>query len=147
MLCSLYFFMKCSVLAYCFLACLRMSRTCRNNSGSFCHICGEVILPSMMNNTTPFVKKSYLAYFWVKLGEQDKRFAPHVCRKSCVNSPRRWTKRKKRILPFGVPMVWRVSKDHVTNCYVWMTNRSVEVSCKSSHCLDKFMFGCSGTGA
>ena len=69
-----------------------------------------------------FVKKAYQAYFGVKLGDQDKLFAPHICCKTSVENLRDWRNKKRKSMPFGVPMVWRVGKDHVTDCYFCMTN-------------------------
>ena len=44
-----------------------------------CVITGKVTLPSRQSNITHFVKLAYHAYFGVKLGDQDKAFAPHTC--------------------------------------------------------------------
>ena len=64
------------------------------------------------------MKKAYQCYFGVKLGDQDKAFAPHVSCKACVENLRDWENEKKRkSMPFAVPMVWREGKDHVTDCY------------------------------
>jgi hypothetical protein len=99
-----------------------MNRKCKNDPNRFCYICGQVTLLDRQSPITNFVKKSYHAYFGVKLGDQDKAFAPHICCKTCVEGLRRWSKRKQRCLPFGVPMVWREGRDHVTDCYFCMTN-------------------------
>ncbi len=61
------------------------------------------------------MKKSYHAYFGVKVGDQDKMFAPHVC----VENLLCWWNKSKDCLPFAVPIVWRVGKDHSFDC---MTN-------------------------
>lgn len=99
-----------------------MKRVCKNHPDRFCYICGQVILPARQTKITDFVKKSYHAYFGVKLGDQDRAFAPHVCCKSCVEGLRRWWNKKLKSLPFGIPMVWREGKDHSTDCYFCMTN-------------------------
>ena len=38
---------------------------------------------------TDFVKKAYLAYFEVKLGDQDKKWAPHKVCGACVATLRK----------------------------------------------------------
>jgi len=35
---------------------------------------------------------------------------------------RAWTKGKRKGLPFGVPMVWRKLKEHLTDCYFCLVN-------------------------
>ena len=57
----------------------------------------------------------------MRLGDQDKLWAPHIVCKSCVELLRSWTK-NGRHLKFGIPMVWRERKDHVTDCYFCMNN-------------------------
>ncbi|QQP31696.1 Uncharacterized protein FKW44_025380 [Caligus rogercresseyi] len=44
-----------------------------------------------------------MAYFKVKLGDQDKSWAPHTVCKTCVEYLRRWTKGTKTSLKFGIP--------------------------------------------
>lgn len=99
-----------------------MNRKCRNDPNRFCYICGQVTLSDRQSPITNFVKKSYHAYFGVKLGDQDKAFAPHICCKTCVEGLRRWSNKKQKCLPFGIPMVWREGRDHTMDCYFCMTN-------------------------
>jgi len=99
-----------------------VNRKCRSNSNRFCYICGQVTLSDRWSPITNFVKKSYHAYFGVKLGDQDKAFAPHICCKIYVEGLRRCSNKKQTYLSFGVPMVWREGKDHTTDCYFCMTN-------------------------
>ena len=82
-------------------------RSSKNKPDRFCYICDKVTLPDRKTKITSFVKKCYHAYFGMKLGDQDKPFAPHICCKDCVENLRRWSKGKIKNLPFGVPMVWR----------------------------------------
>ena len=35
---------------------------------------------------------------------------------------RDWTKGKRKGLPFGIPMVWRKPKEHLTDCYFCLVN-------------------------
>jgi hypothetical protein len=99
-----------------------MNRSCKNHPDRFCYICGQVTFPKRKLNITEFVKKSYHAYFGVKLGDQDKAFAPHFCCQTCVNNLRGWWNKSKNSLPFAVPMVWREGRDHLSDCYFCMTN-------------------------
>ena len=96
-------------------------RCCKMKPDSFCYICGEYTIDKQKNNITNFVKQSYLAYFGVRLGDQDKSWAPHIACKTCVELLRSWTK-GRRHLKFGIPMVWREPKDHVTDCYFCMND-------------------------
>ena len=71
---------------------------------------------------TEFVKKAYLAYFKIKLGDQDKQWAPHKVCGACVATLRNWSKGRKCHMRFGVPMVWREPKDHLADCYFCTVN-------------------------
>ena len=68
------------------------------------------------------MKKAFLAYFGVKLGDQDKNWAPHQICRTCVENLRQWTKQKRQTIGFAVPMVWREQANHVGDCYFFMTN-------------------------
>ncbi|PNF16265.1 hypothetical protein B7P43_G11640, partial [Cryptotermes secundus] len=63
------------------------------------------------------VKKVYFAYFKLKLGNQDKPWAPHkVCRR-CEEDLHLWFKGKKNSFRFGIPMMWREQRNLTTDCY------------------------------
>ena len=53
----------------------------------------------------------------MKLGDQVKAWAPHMVCKSYTECLRQWSKGKKITLKFGIPMVWREPKNHVSDCY------------------------------
>ena len=58
-------------------------RKCQNDSDSFCYKRGSYMTTKQRRPITDFVKKAYLAYFEVKLGDQDKnglatKFVVHV---------------------------------------------------------------------
>jgi hypothetical protein len=93
------------------------SRGCLNNPDVFCYICGSYVVQRQRQNITHFVKQVYEAYFGVKLGDQDKSWAPHKVCRSCVESLRLWSRGKKSAMPFGIPMVWREPKNHGDDCY------------------------------
>ena len=91
-----------------------MNRKCNISPDRFCYICGKVTFCDQQCTITPLVKALYHAYFGMKLGDQDKGFAPYKCCKACVISLRCWSESKTKCLSFGVPMVWREGLDHVT---------------------------------
>ena len=50
-------------------------------------------------------------------GDQDKSWAPHIVCKQCVEHLRQWTKKVRKSLRFGIPMVWREPKNNFDDCY------------------------------
>jgi hypothetical protein len=68
-------------------------------------------LKNHQRNITGFIIKVYYAYFGVKLGDQDKSWAPHKVCYVCVENLRKWSKGKKIAFRFGVPMIWREPKN------------------------------------
>ena len=71
---------------------------------------------------TDFVRRAYLAYFKIKLGDQDKLWALRKVCGACVANLRNWSKGQKCRIKFGVPMVWREPKDHFADCYFSIVN-------------------------
>ena len=68
------------------------------------------------------MEKAYLAYFRVKLGDQDKNWASHKVCRTCVENLRQWTKQNRKSIRFAVPMVWREQANYVNDCYFCLTN-------------------------
>ena len=71
-----------------------MDHKCKNNRDRFCYICANVVLPNCKAIISDF-KKVYGDYFGVKLGDQDKPFASHVCCRTCVENLRDWRNCKR----------------------------------------------------
>lgn len=109
-------------------------RKCKNDPNSFCYICGSIILANQRRPINEFVKRVYLAYFKVKLGDQDKGWAPHKVCTVCIATLRKWSNGKKVHLKFGVPMVWREPKNHHDDCYFCMV-RTTGYNGKNKHTL------------
>ncbi|KAK5649680.1 hypothetical protein RI129_000709 [Pyrocoelia pectoralis] len=89
----------------------RSKRSCVNHPDVFCYICGEYTFKENRKPVSDFVRRSYLTYFGVHLGNQDKSWAPHF-----------WTVGKRKCLKFGVPMVWREPRNHHDDCYFCLVN-------------------------
>ena len=58
-----------------------MNKKCKNTSDRFCYVCGKVTFRDQQSTITTFVKSLYSAYFGIRLGDQDKIFAPHIAAK------------------------------------------------------------------
>ena len=99
-----------------------MPRECRNSLDIFCYICGRFSPKEQRLTISKFTKHCYHAYFGCKLGDQDKSWAPHVVCKPCVENLRQWYKGQSKLMPFGVPMIWREQTDHISDCYFCMTS-------------------------
>ena len=59
-------------------------RSCKNMPDVFCHICGEYNVVHNRNPVTSFIKRAYHAYFGMKMGDQEKAWAPHMAGKTCT---------------------------------------------------------------
>ena len=82
-----------------------LRRRCLNESNVFYYICGDYTLEHNRKTINNFVKRAYLVYFKVMLGNQDKPWAPHIVCKPCVEHLRQWTSKSRKSLEFAIPMV------------------------------------------
>ena len=98
------------------------ARGCVNSPDSCCFICGEYTLKNRQRKISAFIKKVYFAFFGLKLGDQDKPWAPHKVCKTCEEDLRLWMKGKKQAFRFGIPMMWREQRDHSSDCYFCFCN-------------------------
>jgi len=64
-----------------------------------------------------FYRRAYHAYFQVKLGDQDKSWAPHIVCKTCKEQIRQWSNGTGKSLKSGIPMAWREAQNHENDCY------------------------------
>ena len=99
-----------------------MSRKCKNNKDSFCYTCGEFVFKENRKTIDEFYKKAYYTYFKIKLGDQDKTWAPHIICKSCKKAYDSGRQAEETALKFGIPMIWREPANHFDDCYFCMTN-------------------------
>jgi len=97
-------------------------RSCLLHPDVFCYICGEYTLKASRKPISDFVRRAYVGYFGVKLGDQDKPWAPHIVCKTCTEHLRQWTNGNRSCMKFGVPMVWREPKNHCGDCYFCTVN-------------------------
>ena len=81
-----------------------------------------------------FVKRPYLAYFKVMLGNQDKSWAPHIVCKLCVEHLRQWTNKSRKSLGFAITMVWQEPKDDCNDCY-FCAVKTKGINRKNRNCL------------
>jgi len=102
---------------------IKMSRKCVTSPDKVCYFCGEVTFASRKCSIAPTIKKTHFLYFGFKVGEQEKKWAPHVCCTACSSKLNAWVTGKGRCMPFGVPMVWRVPSNHSTDSYLCMVHR------------------------
>ncbi|GFU89569.1 uncharacterized protein TNCV_4538911 [Trichonephila clavipes] len=66
------------------------TRGCVNSPTCFCYICGSYTVKKQQRNISNLVQKVYFAYFGIKLGDQDKLWAPQVVCSVCVEELRQW---------------------------------------------------------
>ena len=119
-----------------------MSRKCVSNPDNFCYICGEVTFASRKCSIIPTIKNEYFLYFGCKLGDQDKKWSPHVCCITCSSKLNAWVNGKGRCVPFGVLVVWRVPSNHSTDlflygapCSKWYVHEETINTCVSEYTI------------
>ena len=96
-------------------------RSCVTRADSFCYVCGSYIMKDKVKTISSLVKLAYHQYFGMKIGDQDKTWAPHVICILCNCNLTQWLKGKGK-MSFAIPMVWWEPKDHTTDCYFCLTN-------------------------
>ena len=99
------------------------SRGCINSPDLFCYVCGYLTDKSHRKTFTPFLRKAYELYFDSKV-DSGKSWAPQFICLTCACKLRGWIRKAKNNnhLAFGVPMIWRESSNHITDCYFCLTN-------------------------
>jgi len=63
------------------------------------------------------VKKAYEWYFGCKVGDQNKKWASHICCSSCATILHEWLNNKGRSMPFALSMKRKEPTDHLTGSY------------------------------
>ena len=97
-------------------------RGCVNHSDNFCCVCDEYTLLAHRLKLNSRIRYAYERYFACQVGDQDKKWAPHICCNRCKTSLWFWKNAQPKQMPFGIPMVWREQSNHITHCYFCMTN-------------------------
>jgi hypothetical protein len=90
---------------------------CLQSPQTFCYICGGYEFDTKVRQIDSFVKKLYSSYFQLKVGDQDKSFAPLTACNTCVEGLRYWYDGKRKAMPFAMPIQWREQKNHYDDCY------------------------------
>ena len=106
-------------------------RGCVYHPDNFCYVCGEYTPLAHRVKLNSRISFAYKHYFACQLGDQDKKWAPHICCNRCRTNLLFWLDGKRKQMPFAVTMVWHDQSDHVTDCYFCMTNRGFSRKKKS----------------
>lgn len=102
----------------------RKRRSCKNSPNSFCYVCGEFTLKSQRRSITDNLKKAHYFYFGCRVGDLDKKLAPHVCCVTCYVKLTEWLRGKNNSMRFAVPMIWREPTSHLEDCYFCITKEN-----------------------
>ena len=94
-----------------------MSRQRRNYPDMFCYVYREFIVKGQKRTITPEINQIYQLYFNLPRGDQDKFWATLVICKAYPSGLHDWYKKRKTSMPVLIPMIWRQTKDHLTDCY------------------------------
>lgn len=111
-------------------------RKCKCRLDCFCYLCGQLAVVKQRMQVDPFVRNGNYAYFEMKLGDQDKVWAPLIISKTCVEILCHWTKGMKT-MHFGIPVIWHESKNHREDSYSCITpaygfNKKSNIKCNIS---------------
>ena len=60
-----------------------LKRKYKNTPDNFCYICGLYTSPMHGRKFIPKVKIAYKFYFGSEVGDQDKKWSPHICCNTC----------------------------------------------------------------
>jgi len=84
---------------------LTPKRGCVNHPGNFCYVCGKYAPLTHHAKLNSRIQYAYKHYFACQVGDQDKKWAPHICCNHCKTSLLFWLDGKWKQMPFAVPMV------------------------------------------
>jgi hypothetical protein len=85
-----------------------------NSPENFYYICREVTFSTQKHQLTPMVKKAYECYYGCKVGDQDEKWASHVCFISSATILHEWLNNKGCSMSFALP-IWREPTNHLTD--------------------------------
>ena len=91
---------------------MSVKRLCKISSVCFCYACGYYIIPKrkkqkVIPETKVFI--AYVSYFGMKMGDQDKSWAPHFCCGSCRSTLEGWMRGSCKCKPFAITRTCRES--------------------------------------
>ena len=98
---------------------------CKYSADFFCYVCGEFFAKRAKKHCLSnciHAAEAYLHYFGMPVGDQDKRWAPHVICDYCRCILEGWLKGEKRAMRFAIPRIWREPSNHYTDCYFCMVD-------------------------
>ena len=58
----------------------------------------------------------------MKMGDQDKSWAPHFCCGSCRSALEGWMRGNRKCMPFAIPRIWKEPNNPYDNCYFCMVD-------------------------
>ena len=60
----------------------------------------------------------------MKMGSQDKSWAPHFCCGSCRSTLEGWMRGSRKCMPLAIPRIWKEPTNHHDDCYFCMVDIS-----------------------
>ena len=72
-------------------------------------------------------------YFGMKIGVQDKSWAPHVICGTRRSNLDGWLRRDRHSMPFSIPRIWREPQNHIDDFYFCMVDISRFRKTKNRH--------------
>ncbi|XP_074027684.1 uncharacterized protein [Leptinotarsa decemlineata] len=101
------------------------SRRSKRDADTFCYVCGKCIKVREEKfdlSTNLKIRKAYQAYFYLRVKNQDKNWAPHVSCNYCRYILDGWYRGEKRTMKLAVQRIWREPSYHYTDCYFCIVN-------------------------
>ena len=99
------------------------TRICKTSPNKFCYICGKYILSGDSVEITALIEERFFKYFGIKLGDQEKDFAPHViCRVCSTNLPFNVVSWKTEEIAIQYPYGMARVEESLDDCYFCAVN-------------------------
>lgn len=95
-------------------------KSCVYNPSNFCYVCGKYVTSNSdkrLINLNNSYAKAYELYFGMKMGDQDKDWAPHYICHICRRKLDLWLEGHKASMNFAIPRIWREPQNHADDCF------------------------------